>query len=34
MTKAKLDYSNKGQLSSGLAFFSIGEEEVMMTTGA
>jgi hypothetical protein len=26
--------SNKRKLSSGLAFFSIGEEEIMMTTGA
>ena len=30
----ELDYSNKGKLSSGPAFFSVGEEEVEMATGA
>ena len=34
MTNGNLDHSNKGQLSSGLTLFSVGEEEIMMTTGA
>jgi hypothetical protein len=34
MTNGQLDDSNKRKLSSSLAFFSVGEEEVVMATGA